>query len=269
MLEKIEKNYGVILGQRSTDYIAGTLPYEILNPSGDWTQWLPPGEWQRIGNLDLMACVTFSGLNVLETIYYFITGVRRNFSDRYNAYLSGTTQQGNWLWKVGDSFRKDGLVDETEWPTPSLNPTWSEYYTPPTIEVINKGKKFLEDWTINYEFIDFTRDSLIKHLKQSPIQVVIPGHAVMNFLTTEQVYKYFDSYEPFVKERTEGFVSALKYTMTRKTKMLDKEDVRFLQALEGFSDESGVEFWGNGTHTLKEYKNARVPDKINELNKLQ
>ena len=261
------KNYGVIEGQRGTDWVAGSIPFEELNPSGVWDQWLPLGEWQRIGNLDLMACVTFSGLNILEMIYFFMTGTRRNFADRFNAFLSGTTVNGNWLWKVGDSFRKDGLVDEIEWPTPSANPTWEEYYIPPTIDTINKGKKFLEDWTINYEFIDFSRDSLLYHIKQSPIQVVIPGHAVALF-NVGQVYKYFDSYEPFIKERSEGFSSALKYVMTRKTKMLDKEDVRFLQAREGYHDDSGVEFWGNGSHTLKEYKTERVPDKIKELTDL-
>lgn len=52
------------------------------------------------------------------------------------------------------------------------------------------------------------------------------------------------------------------------TDMLDKEDVRFLQALEGFHDQAGVDFWGDGTHTLKEYKVARVPDKVKELTNL-
>lgn len=53
------------------------------------------------------------------------------------------------------------------------------------------------------------------------------------------------------------------------TLMLDKADVEFLQALEGFTDQPGIDFWGDGTHTLKEYKAARVPDKIGELTKLQ
>lgn len=50
--------------------------------------------------------------------------------------------------------------------------------------------------------------------------------------------------------------------------MLDKDDVRFLQALEGYHDEIGVAYWGDGTHTLKEYKVARTPDKIKELTNL-
>lgn len=210
-----EINTGVILGQRNTDYVAGTLAFEELNPSGDWTPFLPLGEWQRNHIFDTMACVTYSALNCIETIYYFKTGKRINFSDRFTATMSGTTPNGNYLWKVGDSIRKDGLIEEVTWPTVD-NFDWATYYTSPTIEIINRAKEFLDEWTINYEFIDFSKESLLKHLKQSPIQVVIPGHAVMLFTSTEQVYKYFDSYEPFIKERTDGFVSALKYVMTRK-----------------------------------------------------
>ena len=111
-------NTGVILGQRKDDWVAGTIPYEVLNESGDWTSYLPPGEWQRINNKETMACVSFSALNILETLYYFYTGERRNFSDRFTAYMSGTMKRGNYLWKVGDSIRRDGLVDEKDWPAP-------------------------------------------------------------------------------------------------------------------------------------------------------
>src|SRR3989304_7576448 len=215
----LPKNRGVILGQRNTDWQAGAISgieYKELNPSGDWTQWLPKEEWQWKDNgFDTLACVTFSALNIIESLYYFHTGRQVNFSDRYTAFMSGTTSNGNWQWKVGDSIRKDGLVLEEEWPMID-NPTWDTYYTAPPIEVINKAKDFLKDWQVNYEFIDFTKESLIKHLKQAPIQVVFPNHAVMLFSTTEQVYKYFDSYAPFVRERSEGFITAMKLVLTKK-----------------------------------------------------
>ena len=57
------QNTGVILGQRETDWIGGTIPFEELNPSGDWMPYLPPGEWQALSNGDTMACVSFSALN--------------------------------------------------------------------------------------------------------------------------------------------------------------------------------------------------------------
>lgn len=48
--------------------------------------------------------------------------------------------------------------------------------------------------------------------------------------------------------------------------LLTKEDVAFLQALEGFSDPMGQMYWTG--KTLKEYKSVRVPDKIRELQKV-
>jgi hypothetical protein len=211
------KNKGIILGSRKEDWIAGTIPYEVLNESGDWTEYLPPGEWQRINNKETMACVSFSALNVLETLYYFHTGERRNFSDRFTACMSGTMRRGNYLWKVGDSIRKDGIVDEEDWAVPD-DMSWDSYYQTPPIKVIDKGKEFLKDWTINYEVIaDSSRESLIHHLKQSPLQVVIPGHAIMGFYTDASIYKYFDSYAPFIKERKESFIQVFKYVMKQKT----------------------------------------------------
>lgn len=221
------KNHGVILGQRDSDYIGGTLPYIVENPTGDWTSYLPLGEWQRIDNVDLMACVTFSALNVLETLYYFKTGQRRNFSDRFTAKMSGTTLQGNYLYLVADSVRKDGLVDESDWSAPD-DTTWDSYYADIPQAVKDKAKDFLKDWIVQYEFIDVTRESLLYHLKQSPVQVVIPGHAIMNFYTEVDVYHYFDSYEPFVKERTDGFVTALKYVMTKKDMKPDLQEIAIL-----------------------------------------
>src|SRR3990167_4447939 len=219
MPEQEIRNHGVILGSRDGDWIAGStsqIVYKEELPSGDWTPYLPLEEWQWNPNgFDTMACVSFSALNALETLYFFKTGIRRNFSDRFSATMSGTMKIGNYLWKVGDSIRKDGLVDELLWPAIPIeqNPQWDDYYITPPIDVINKAKEFLNEWEVQYEVIDFTRESLIKHLKQAPVQVVIPGHAVMNFLTTEQVYKYFDTYNPFQKDRPEGFIFAQKYVL--------------------------------------------------------
>lgn len=141
-----------------------------------------------------------------------------NASDRLLAKMSGTSSTGNWLWRVGDQLRKGGLIAEEHWPVP-FPMTWDNYYSDPPMEIINQAKDFLKDWEIQYEFVDFTRESLIYHLQQSPIQVVFPNHAVMLFTTKEQVYKYFDSYSPWIKERTDGFVSALKYVLRSKNKM--------------------------------------------------
>jgi len=70
-MENKYQNFGVLVGERSTDYHAdvkvGALPYEIRNESGDYEPWLPPGEWQASDRGDSMSCVTFGSLNAIET----------------------------------------------------------------------------------------------------------------------------------------------------------------------------------------------------------
>ena len=246
------ENDGVILGQRDSDFLAGVLPYEERNPSGDWTQFLPEGEKQFRYNISTQACVSFSALNCLEVQSRFF-GVGMNLSDRFTAFMSGTTPNGNWLWKVADSVRKDGVVSEEDWPFPFLSVedyigkseewVWNFYYTPPPIEIINKAKKFLESWSVAYEWIDATKESLMHHLKHAPVQVVLPGHAVMNFFTNEQVIKYLDSYEPYLKE-TQSILSAMKIVLSKKQTMLTQEQVNLFYDIEALpKDDSGRTYW--------------------------
>ena|SRR3990167_5142177 len=260
----MEINRGLIEGQRSTDFVAGALPYEIRNPLGDWMPYLPPGEFQRNHVFDSLACVTFSALNSIETQHKFLTGQDRNFSDRFTAKMSGTTNQGNYLFKVADSIRKDGLVDEVVWPTAD-NFNWDSYYIFPPIEVLNKGREFLNDWEVSYEFIDFSRDSLIYHLKHAPLQTTIPGHAVLTFWSTQQVTRFFDSYEPWIKERTESFGSALKIVLTRKTKVMDNVEVRKLYRLAFYREPDAGElaFWSG--RSLQEFLTVALKDRAEFL----
>ena len=235
-------NYGLLEGQRRDDYLGGTLPYEVRNPSGDWTPHLPPGEFQATNNVDTMACVTFSDLNSIETQYHFHTGTHRNFSDRFTARMSGTTTEGNYLFRVADSVRRDGLVDESEWPAPAVF-TWDEYYKTPPIEVVDKARLFLATWSVQYEWIDVTRESLMYHLKHAPIQVTIPGHAVLDFYTTADVQKYFDSYLPFVKERAEPFVSAMKVVLSRKVMTESEVKKQYKLAFYRLPDAGELQYW--------------------------
>lgn len=261
------RNFGVIEGRRPEDYIAGgasDIEYEVRNESGDWSPYLPPGEWQKDLQtlVDTQACVSFSGLSSIEIQYYFLTGEIRNFADRFTAKMSGTTPEGNYLYKVADSIRKDGIIDEGLWsPPPKF--TWDTYYSEIPQAVKDEAVKFLDDWDVKYEWVtDVSKASLMYHLKQSPLQVIIPGHAVVNFLTTNQVIKYFDSYSPFKKE-TNSITTALKYVLTPKKKNMTKEEVLALQALEGYKDPQGAEYWAG--KSLSEYLKARLADKITDI----
>jgi hypothetical protein len=210
------KNRGVIIGQRSTDYIAGALPFENRNPSGDWKPYLPVGEKQYSRLEDSMACVTFSAINSLEIQTKLITGKEVNYSDRFIAKMSGTTKDGNYLYLVADTIRKCGLLNEEDWPAPR-DFTWETYYTDIPDWLKTKALKWLNDWEVRYEFLaDFSKEGLIYHLHHAPLQVVIPGHAVVHILNTKDVVEYFDTYEPYIKQYKGLFAQALKIVLYPK-----------------------------------------------------
>lgn len=216
-------NYGVIEGKRDTDFVAGTIPYKELNPTGNWKNYLPPGEWQHSNFADSMACVSFSLLNAIETQEKFLTGKQTNYSDRWLALMSETTPEGNYLYKVADTVRKYGLVKEESWPTPA-NFTWESYYAKPSAkkqaELLAEGKKWLETHTFAYEWIGTTLEEIQKNLKHTPLQVVIPGHAIEGFNEVGDTTHYFDSYTPFEKTTWRGnLASILKPVLTVKGTM--------------------------------------------------
>lgn len=275
------KNRGVILGRKPTDYIAGASPiiYEARNPSGDWTPYLPPGEWQRstvAPIADTMSCVTYSALNSIETQENFLTGLQVDYADRWTAKRSGTTELGNWLYKVADTIRNDGLVLETDYPDSDYH-SFAEYMAnipePLTSQLLAKGKEWLVQWDLAYEWVEVSKVSFLHHLKQSPLQIVIPGHAVLNFNCPDDVVKYLDSYEPWVKQTTHGNIQdALKLVLTKKIMS------NALIVTDG--NQYGVVEWGtnpDGLETLlKSHGLGELPrktggnpdwDKINQMTK--
>ena len=131
--------------------------------------------------------------------------------------MSGTTPQGNWLYKVADSIRKDGLVLESDWPFPPPFVSWDEYYSEIPPEIVSKGPDFLKWYDITYEWIAIDKDSLLYHIKHAPLQIVVNGglHAVVDFFCEGDIHRYFDSYDPFRKSTT-AIISAMKIVVTPK-----------------------------------------------------
>lgn len=197
-------NHGVLVGPRSLGFAGGYITYVARNVGGNWTQWLPPGERQSNGITDTMACVSFSVLSCIETQEYFLTGKQINYSDRWLAKLSGTTHAGNYLITVAQTIALYGLVKEESWPVPP-NYTWDSYYAEPTpaqkAALLAEGQEWLKTHKFEFEFLTTDKDVILKHIEQSPLQIVIPGHAIENFYTQQDVVNYFDSYgEPFKKQ---------------------------------------------------------------------
>jgi len=223
----------------------------------DWTPYLPENERQSRYNLDSMGCVSFSACNTLETLfnYYYINDLlsvedrvwlkekgyivngKINFSDRFIAKMSGTTENGNYFYIVGDTIRKSGLVPESSWGwNEPFN--WDQYYSEVSEEVVDLGLQFAERFKINYEFVS-KNDLISEALTHSPLQVgvyawanengeyVFPegksaNHGVENF----KVWDIFDTYDPFIKKLKEGYHygSVVKYKVT-----FNDKPMRFLK----------------------------------------
>jgi len=216
---KYPKNFGVnIKPRRETDYFLGgsSLDETKINPSGDWSAYLPLKEYQNLG-VETMACVIFSALNCLEIVLNFKYKESINFSDRFTAKMSNTTKRGNWMTIVGDSIRNDGLVLESDYPSVWTN--WDAYYKPIPQELIHLGTKSKERYKINNEWIIPTNiEYLVNALKIAPIQIVVHAwdkqvngiyqrtekalnHAVVLINSVPgQYWEIFDSYDSIVKK---------------------------------------------------------------------
>lgn len=238
-------NHGVKLGQRPEDYQAGGfsfVTYEARNESGDWRFYLPVKEVQY-GKEDSMSCVSFSAVNAIEIQYKFLTGQEENYSDRWIAKMSGTTRDGNWLYKVGDAVRRLGMVKEESYPAPP-NYTFDQYHAdipePLLSQLKAEGQAWLETWDVYTEFIPVDKDEMLKHIKHAPLQIVIPGHAVVSFLCEADVVEYFDTYKPHSKETPyTNIQTAYKYVLNQKqmTKryIIRDGDKLGVLTLEGFT----------------------------------
>lgn len=185
----MEKNYGLLLNEpRPKDFRFGAftvLPKDVLVDDGNWSAYLPVYEAQLLPKFDTMACVTFSALNCLETLIKRKYNREENFSDRFTATMSGTTREGNFVYKVADSIRNDGVVSEMDWPTLS-GFTFDDYYSLITPEIKETGQQSKEKYNFAYEYVE--KKDFIELLRYSPLQVGIKAYGV----TVDGVYQKID-----------------------------------------------------------------------------
>lgn len=161
------------------DFVQGTATETkkiVLSPERDYTFALPKPELQYGHGFDTGSCVTFSALNTIETYVKARYGFDWNKSDRFNAKMSNTTIFGNSFAVVAESIRKDGMVDEAEWPwTPEIN-TWDKYMAPVAPEVIALGRKNASQIDLKHEWVGWggvDPELLWEALQYGPQQVSV------------------------------------------------------------------------------------------------
>jgi hypothetical protein len=227
-------NHGALIGRKNSDYLGGTLPYEVVVPDGDHTPWVPTNEPQSVpfvAGTDRFNCVTQAHHNTIEnqmnrdiamgrmpqTHKDFLTNHGYidanglvNFSERFSTLRNGTIPGvGNYLFTVAEDARQiSGLIPQPMLPdVPSMPNT--EYYNMNVItpEMIAMGQEFLKWFALPYEWVGTEISDLQFHLKQCSLQIVIPGHSIVEIRNQNTKMKINDSYDPYIKTKSQDSIS--------------------------------------------------------------
>jgi len=146
---------------------------EVLREDGQWLDFMPEPEVQKKGTFDSMGCVSWSANNCLEGLAKVKYDETWNKSDRYLAKISNTTRSGNLFHRVGDAARKGGMVEETDWGFEEPF-TWSEFYKEIPEPILIKGRDFLSNYKIAYDWVNyFTPADAMRALKFAPLQIAV------------------------------------------------------------------------------------------------
>lgn len=172
---------------KDDNYVLGgfyKLPTEVLQPTGQWDDFLPNIELQKRNGFESMNCTVYGTLNVIEMLFKRLYGESKDYSERYVGVISETSIYGNSPHKVAEIIRKtSGLINESLLPFNEYIRFWEQYYHPNPMEdyYLNKGKDWLRKYKFGHEWIFkevvLNKPEKIKEaLKYSPVAVSIHLH---------------------------------------------------------------------------------------------
>jgi lysozyme len=217
------------------DYVmGGETAIKRVKRTKDWKPYAPALEKQYGLTFDTLSCTSFSFCNVAEfQVNYMIANKelspealkwltdegyidsdgKVNFSDKYVAIGSGTTERGNDGRTVAEFVRTNGLIPEKDLPLGEVS-TQKEYLNSAQITpaMRAKGKLFLKYVKVQWEWLFFDSNAGFNEdlqvngtIEEAPIMLGITTPAThMTCLygydhdTTN--FKVFDTYEPFYFE---------------------------------------------------------------------
>ena len=244
-----QRQYGYIPDvQTEKDFVFGSssIPQDILQPDGNWREYLPVKELQAPYGFETYACTVFSILTCVEILIKRRYGIEKNYSDRFLAVASGTKNPGNSPRTVADFLRKIGVVPQDAWPyTPEVN-SWDKWATTLPKELYDLAKDFTDEFDFRYAIVPPYQGDISKALMMSPLMIsfyawrpengkyirprgMTDNHAVAMFDETEGDYReIFDSYDsPNIKklEWKDEPQYAMRFWVQKKTEVEERKSV--------------------------------------------
>lgn len=240
--------YGLIFDVPSPDhYVLGSspLPFTVLQPDGDWQNYLPVREFQSRDGIETYACVVYTLLNCLEILIKRKYGEERNYSERFLATVAETGKnQGSSPQVVCEFLRKLGCPPEKVYPFDEAIKTTDEYFQELYPALYTLALEFTNEWDFGHEFVPIDAESITKALQTSPLMISVYAwvlndrglyyrpDGVGDIHATTLVYerigafrRVFDTYDnPYIKDYDWNSMPTIvkRFTIERKKKLLVK-----------------------------------------------
>lgn len=181
------KNRGLDLRpiKEGKDWVLGGLsgiPWDDINPSGQWVKSVPTFEKQLINGEDTFDCTVRGLLSSLENLHIFKYGREINFSDPCLAIAADiVVGRGKAPQDTAETLRNFGVCLEDSLPG-SAAKSVEDYYRPkPLTQELKKEAEdtFIWPFNFNYAFlfqggnVAYKQDRLIKGLTKSPVGISV------------------------------------------------------------------------------------------------
>lgn len=176
------KNYGfspedIVI--EPDEWLGGATLGAVVNPSGDWSDFLPAYEPQA-ERYETQGCTVWGSQNQLEILYKFLFGIEPNYSERFTYILAEVNpNKGQNPHKTYEAIRKYGLIDHKELPVPK---TLREFLkpNPMTQKYLDLGLQWKGTHAYNHQWeLSDNQDRVLQHrvlknaLKYGPVGVSV------------------------------------------------------------------------------------------------